>query len=88
MRNVLDRVRGVAKIVQLGIRAASPLALIVAVYLFFAGHNQPGGGFSAGLVIGAVVALRTIADMSRPSGANTFFAVGMVSSVSLRRHGF
>ena len=37
-------------IVRLGIRAASPLAIVIAVYLLFAGHNRPGGGFAAGLV--------------------------------------
>ena len=39
-------------IVELGVRAASPLALVVAAFLFFAGHNRPGGGFAAGLVLG------------------------------------
>jgi multicomponent Na+:H+ antiporter subunit A len=31
------------------------------VYLLFAGHNQPGGGFVGGLVAGAAVALRYVA---------------------------
>ena len=36
--------------------SATPiLALMLAGFLFFAGHNQPGGGFAAGLVIGSVV---------------------------------
>jgi multicomponent Na+:H+ antiporter subunit A len=34
--------------------------LVFAVYLHFAGHNQPGGGFIAGLAIGAGLALRMI----------------------------
>ncbi len=63
-------------IVQLGIRAASPIALVVAVFLFFAGHNRPGGGFSAGLVLGAVVALRTVAGMSRPIRAVPLLTAG------------
>ena len=54
-------IRGRSPVVRSAIRAASPLALLVAAFLFFAGHNQPGGGFAAGLVIGAVVALRTVA---------------------------
>ena len=33
-------------IVRLAIQATSPLALVVATYLFFAGHNRPGGGFA------------------------------------------
>ncbi len=53
-------------VLQIAIQAASPLALVVATYLFFAGHNQPGGGFAAGLVLGAVVALRTVAGLAQP----------------------
>lgn len=63
-------------IVRLGIRAASPLALIVAAYLFFGGHNRPGGGFAAGLVVGAVVSLRTVAGLQRPLRATPLLAAG------------
>jgi multicomponent Na+:H+ antiporter subunit A len=35
--------------------------MIGSVYLLFAGHNQPGGGFTGGLVAGAAIALRFIA---------------------------
>lgn len=34
-----------------------PLAVLFSVYLLFVGHNQPGGGFVGGLVLGAAVAL-------------------------------
>lgn len=56
-------------IARLGIRAASPLAIMTGVYLLFAGHNQPGGGFSAGLVFGAVIALRTVTGLQTPRHA-------------------
>ena len=65
-------------IVRRGIQAASPLAIVVGTYLLFAGHNQPGGGFAAGLVFGAVVALRTVADLQRPKHANALIASGLV----------
>ena len=65
-------------VVQAGIRTASPLALTVAAYLFFAGHNQPGGGFAAGLVIGAVVALRAVAGLPRPARPEPWFGWGVV----------
>jgi len=63
-------------IVRLGVRAASPLALTVAAFLFFAGHNRPGGGFAAGLVLGAVVALRTMAGLQRPTHATGLLTAG------------
>ncbi len=36
-------------------------ALVLSVYMLFAGHNQPGGGFVGGLVAAAALALRYIA---------------------------
>ena len=65
-------------VVITAVRVASPLALLVGAYLFFAGHNQPGGGFAAGLVFGAVVALRTIVGLERPQDATRWFAAGAV----------
>ena len=65
-------------IVRLGIRAASPLAIITGVYLLFAGHNQPGGGFSAGLVFGAVIALRTVTGLQAPLHANKLISIGVL----------
>jgi multicomponent Na+:H+ antiporter subunit A len=34
--------------------------IVFAIFLFFAGHNAPGGGFIAGLVAGAGLVLRVI----------------------------
>ncbi|MDH3293489.1 MAG: MnhB domain-containing protein [Acidimicrobiia bacterium] len=65
-------------VVRLGIRSATPLALMLGVYLLFAGHNNPGGGFSAGLVFGAVVTLRTVAGLQRPLHARQLVAGGML----------
>ena len=72
-------------IVRRGVQAAGPLAVVVATYLLFAGHNRPGGGFAAGLVLGAVVALRTVAGLQRPGNAPTLVASGalLVASVAL-----
>jgi len=63
-------------VVRTGIRVASPLALLVAIYLFFAGHNQPGGGFAAGLVLGAVVALRAVVGLVTPRRPSWILALG------------
>ncbi len=38
-----------------------PTIMVFALYLLFAGHNQPGGGFIAGLVAGAGLAVRSLA---------------------------
>jgi multicomponent Na+:H+ antiporter subunit A len=63
-------------IVATSVRVVSPLAVTLAAFLFFAGHNQPGGGFAAGLVLGSVVALRMLAGMPSPADAVTLLAVG------------
>ena len=36
-------------------------ALVLSLYLLFAGHNQPGGGFVGGLVAAAAVAVHYVA---------------------------
>lgn len=43
-------------------RVLLPLALVVAVYLFLRGHNEPGGGFVAGLVVSAAILLQYLAS--------------------------
>ncbi len=69
-------------IVQLSVRAATPLALMVAVFAFFAGHNRPGGGFAAGLLLGAVLVLRTVAGLSQPlRPVPTLAAGGIIAAV-------
>ncbi len=65
-------------IVSLAVRAVTPIALVVAAYVLFAGHNQPGGGFAAGLMLGAIIVLRTIAGIQQPRHATAWLAVGGV----------
>jgi multisubunit Na+/H+ antiporter MnhB subunit len=51
------------------VRLVFDAVLVFSVYLLFAGHNQPGGGFVGGLVAAAAIALRYIAgglDEVRP----------------------
>ncbi len=47
--------------VQVATRFLFPAMLVVAAYLFFAGHNAPGGGFAAGLVTSLAITLRYLA---------------------------
>ena len=45
-------------ILDVVVRAEFHALLVVALYLLFAGHNSPGGGFAGGLVAGSALALR------------------------------
>jgi len=65
-------------ILRPAVQGVSPLALVMATYLLFAGHNGPGGGFAAGLVIGAVIALRRLADLPFPAVATPLIATGII----------
>jgi multicomponent K+:H+ antiporter subunit A len=46
---------------QVASRALLPFALLVSVHLFLRGHNQPGGGFIAGLVLAIALLLQHVA---------------------------
>lgn len=48
-------------ILETAVRVVFHTVLVVALYLLFAGHNQPGGGFVAGLVAGSAFVLRYVA---------------------------
>ncbi len=43
-------------------RALLPLALVVGAYIFLRGHNQPGGGFIAGLVVAIALLMQALAS--------------------------
>ena len=43
------------------VRVVFDATLVLSLYLLFAGHNQPGGGFVGGLVAGAAISLRYVA---------------------------
>ena len=44
-------------ILEAGVIAVAGPLLVFSLYLLFAGHNQPGGGFAGGLVAGIAVLL-------------------------------
>jgi multicomponent Na+:H+ antiporter subunit B len=50
-----------SSILQTAVRVLMPLLLLFAVFLLMRGHNQPGGGFVAGLVVAASFILYSIA---------------------------
>ena len=43
-------------------RVLMPIAILVGVYIFLRGHNQPGGGFVAGLVIAIALLMQYMAS--------------------------
>lgn len=47
-------------ILDVMVRVVFHTALVLAIYLLMAGHNQPGGGFIAGLVASSAFALRYV----------------------------
>ncbi len=51
-----------ATVLDAAVRGALPRVLVFAAYLRFAGHNQPGGGFIAGLVGASALVLQFVAS--------------------------
>lgn len=47
-------------ILEQGLRATFHTILLFSVFVFFTGHNAPGGGFPAGLIAGAAFVLRFV----------------------------
>ena len=45
-------------LLRVAARLVLPLALVVSAYIFWRGHNQPGGGFVAGLVTAVALVLQ------------------------------
>jgi multicomponent K+:H+ antiporter subunit A len=55
----------VSLMLSLVARALLPFVVLVAVFLFLRGHNEPGGGFGAGLVFSIGLILQYIANGQR-----------------------
>ncbi len=65
-------------ILETGVGALFHTALLFSLFLLFAGHNAPGGGFVGGLVAGAAFVLRYV-----EGGANTVARAAPVSAAVL-----
>ena len=59
------------------------------IYLLFAGHNLPGGGFAGGLVAGMALVMRYVAGgryelgAAAPTDAGRLLGVGMTIGLKL-----
>jgi len=56
-------------------RLVLPLALVVSAYIFWRGHNLPGGGFIAGLVTAVALVLQFMA-LGQPQAESLLHAAG------------
>ncbi len=67
-------------------RILLPLALLVAVFILLRGHNQPGGGFIAGLIAAVALIVQYLANGSRwtnqrmPADSHPLVAWGLATA--------
>jgi multicomponent K+:H+ antiporter subunit A len=59
-RTAEDAARGYMMVPAVIARLLLPVALVVAAHFFLRGHNQPGGGFVAGLVVAITMLMQYI----------------------------
>jgi len=77
-----------SSILQTATRVLMPLLLLFAVFLLLRGHNEPGGGFVGGLVVGASFVLYSIAfgvDAGRRAllvSPSTLLGVGLLTALA------
>ncbi|WP_375386499.1 Na+/H+ antiporter subunit A [uncultured Microbacterium sp.] len=77
-----------AIILEVVVRILFHSIIIVSLYLLFAGHNLPGGGFAGGLVAGMALVMRYVAGgryelgAAAPTGAGRLLGVGMTLAVA------
>ncbi len=57
-RQAADTALGFMMVPAALVRLLLPIALVISMYLFMRGHNQPGGGFVAGLVMSVAFILQ------------------------------
>lgn len=73
-----------SRILSTSVRYLLPVLLLFAAFLLARGHNAPGGGFIAGLVVAAAYALVAIANQVREARVilwlepRVFIAIGLL----------
>ncbi|MCW5655706.1 monovalent cation/H+ antiporter subunit A [Hydrogenophaga sp.] len=65
-----DTARGYLLVPAVLVRLVLPIAAVIGVYLFMRGHNEPGGGFVAGLVLSTAFILQYIVSGTQWVEAN------------------
>ena len=75
-------------ILEVIVRILFHTIIIVSLYLLFAGHNLPGGGFAGGLVAGMALVMRYIAGgryelgAAAPTDAGRLLGAGMSIAIA------
>lgn len=75
-----------SQLLDVGVELVFHTIVVFSLYLLFAGHNRPGGGFIGGLVAGAALIVRFLAADRPGTGlgrvrAETIVAIGLVVAV-------
>ncbi len=74
-------------ILETATRIVFHVMIALSLYLLFAGHNQPGGGFAAGLALGLALLARYLAggayelDLAAPISAGVILGAGLATAV-------
>jgi multicomponent Na+:H+ antiporter subunit A len=75
-------------ILEVIVRILFHTIIVVSIYLLFAGHNLPGGGFAGGLVAGMALVMRYVAGgryelgVAAPTDAGWMLGAGMIIAVA------
>ena len=75
-------------ILEVIVRILFHTIIVISIYLLFAGHNLPGGGFAGGLVAGLALVMRYVAGgryelgIAAPTDAGRMLGLGMVIAVT------
>ncbi|MDQ4214725.1 Na+/H+ antiporter subunit A [Microbacterium capsulatum] len=84
-RNVKPENRSI--LLEVIVRILFHTIIVVSIYLLFAGHNAPGGGFAGGLVAGMALVMRYIAGgrwelgAAAPTDAGRLLGAGLILAV-------
>ncbi len=70
-------------ILETGVGALFHTALLFSLFLLFAGHNAPGGGFVGGLVAGAAFVLRFVEGGAKRVQEETPLSAGALTGIGL-----
>ncbi len=71
-------------LLEIIVRVLFHTIIVVSIYVLFAGHNLPGGGFAGGLIAGMALVMRYIAGgrfelgAAAPTDAGRLLGVGMI----------